>query len=202
MSTLKQIEANRLNAQQSTGPRTAEGKSASRLNALKHGLFATDPVIVGEDPAHFDALRTSHYNQFLPATPQEQVLLAAMVRDAWSLERSSNAETAMWTYAMEHSKNDGQPLADSQVNLSRQLNNLQRRIDSAQRNYRRNLELLIKLQDARKKTVPVARSAPKPTPQPKSPQPHSPEIGFVPPNPNPPARVGLPACTDIPPEAA
>src|SRR5215218_82880 len=101
MSSLKQIEANRLNATKSTGPRTAAGKSATRLNALKHGLFATDPVIPGEDPTLFDALRTSHYEQFQPATPQEHVLLAAMVRDAWSLERSSNAETSMWPRALE-----------------------------------------------------------------------------------------------------
>ena len=59
MSTLKQIEANRLNAKKSTGPRTAEGKAAVRLNALKHGLFALDPIIEGEKPAHFDALRAS-----------------------------------------------------------------------------------------------------------------------------------------------
>ena len=33
-------EANRANAQKSTGPRSAAGKLASRLNALKHGLCA------------------------------------------------------------------------------------------------------------------------------------------------------------------
>jgi len=34
MATLTQIEANRRNAQHSTGPRTAEGKAASSMNAL------------------------------------------------------------------------------------------------------------------------------------------------------------------------
>ena len=57
MSTLKQIEAN-------------------RLNALKHGLFALDPIIEGEKPAHFEALRTSHYERFNPATPEEHVLIS------------------------------------------------------------------------------------------------------------------------------
>jgi hypothetical protein len=37
MSTEAQINANRLNAQKSTGPRTPEGKAASSLNALKSG---------------------------------------------------------------------------------------------------------------------------------------------------------------------
>src|SRR2546423_7257284 len=106
MASIKQIEANRLNAKQSTGPRTPEGKSVARLDALKHGLFATDPIIPGEDPAHFEALRTSHYDRFQPATPEEQVLLATMVRDAWTLERCSNSETAMWIEGFDHKTGD------------------------------------------------------------------------------------------------
>jgi hypothetical protein len=46
----KQQEANRRNAQHSTGPKTPEGKAAVRLNALKYGLRARDIIISGEDP--------------------------------------------------------------------------------------------------------------------------------------------------------
>src|SRR5882762_8424841 len=98
MSTINQTEANRLNAQKSTGPRTPEGKSVTRLNALKHspqasdGLFATDPVIPGEDPALFDALRDGLYRDFQPSNTDEHILVAAMARDAWLLERCANAE--------------------------------------------------------------------------------------------------------------
>ena len=42
------ISANRQNAQFSTGPKTEEGKSRSRANALKHGLCAS--VVVPESP--------------------------------------------------------------------------------------------------------------------------------------------------------
>jgi hypothetical protein len=38
MATARQIAANRRNAQRSTGPRTAAGKSTSSHNALRHGL--------------------------------------------------------------------------------------------------------------------------------------------------------------------
>jgi hypothetical protein len=48
MATEAQIKANQQNAQKSTGPRTAEGKAAVSRNAVKHGLFASDPVILGE----------------------------------------------------------------------------------------------------------------------------------------------------------
>jgi hypothetical protein len=40
MTTQKQIEANRKNAQKSTGPKTDEGKKVCRSNAMKHGLTA------------------------------------------------------------------------------------------------------------------------------------------------------------------
>ena len=40
MTTLKQIEANRRNAQNSTGPRTEAGKERSSRNAVRHGLTA------------------------------------------------------------------------------------------------------------------------------------------------------------------
>ena len=40
MATDKQIIANRLNAEKSTGPRTAAGKGRVSKNAIKHGLAA------------------------------------------------------------------------------------------------------------------------------------------------------------------
>jgi hypothetical protein len=64
MTTEKQNEANRINAQKSTGPRTDEGKQRSSQNALKHGLLAKRSVIPGEDPAEFDALVTWFENTF------------------------------------------------------------------------------------------------------------------------------------------
>src|SRR3954452_24245485 len=181
MTTLKQIEANRLNAKKSTGPRTAQGKSVARLNALKHGLFATDPIIQGEDPAHLEALRTGHYDRFQPATTDEHVLVAALVRDAWRLERCANSETAVRVHAFERYKERDHQLSRCETSNAEDLMHLPRRIDAAERNYRRNLELLIKLQAARQKALvspaillPVPCAVPSPSPKPEAtPQPQS-----------------------------
>ena len=48
MSSLKQIEANRLNAQKSTGPRSVEARAVSSQNALKTGIDALSLIIRGE----------------------------------------------------------------------------------------------------------------------------------------------------------
>jgi hypothetical protein len=49
MSSLRQIAANQLNAQKSTGPKTDEGKAISRGNALKHGFAGSGIVAVEGD---------------------------------------------------------------------------------------------------------------------------------------------------------
>jgi hypothetical protein len=41
-TSIMQLEANRKNAEKSTGPKTPEGKQAVATNAVKHGLFARD----------------------------------------------------------------------------------------------------------------------------------------------------------------
>ena len=45
------IEANRRNAQRSTGPKTEEGKAASRLNAGRHKVTAQVSILPDEERA-------------------------------------------------------------------------------------------------------------------------------------------------------
>ena len=49
------IAANRKNAQQSTGPKTPEGKARSRANALEHGMAGTGIALPTEDRALIEA---------------------------------------------------------------------------------------------------------------------------------------------------
>ena len=46
----ERLAANRRNAQKSTGPRTAEGKAASRQNAFKHGMTGEGIVLRTRTP--------------------------------------------------------------------------------------------------------------------------------------------------------
>ena len=48
MSTEKQLIANQQNAQLSTGPMTSDGKTVVAMNAIKHGIFAKDLILVSE----------------------------------------------------------------------------------------------------------------------------------------------------------
>ncbi len=62
MSSDLQIEANKLNAQRSTGPRTREGKQRVASNALKHGLTGKQIVLPDENPDDFDEFRSAFWN--------------------------------------------------------------------------------------------------------------------------------------------
>jgi hypothetical protein len=96
MATARQIEANRRNAQRSTGPRTESGKARSRLNALKHGnrAVAVLPVLPHENPKAL-ARRVQEWTEDLqPATAQQRDLIAEAARLSWALERAEKAEAA------------------------------------------------------------------------------------------------------------
>jgi hypothetical protein len=98
----KRIDANRRNAQKSTGPRTPEGKSRSRFNGLKHGLAATVPVLPGEDPAAFLARVDAVVKSPCPQNQVEFDLLERVAVTSWSFERAARAEAAKRSQTVRH----------------------------------------------------------------------------------------------------
>jgi hypothetical protein len=101
MASEKQLAANQANAKLSTGPKTDEGKSKTRLNAWKHGLTAEAITIAAEDPAEFEALRTQLWEEFQPAPGIECVLLDRLATRAWRLRRIPVFEAALLTIGRE-----------------------------------------------------------------------------------------------------
>ena len=86
-TTKSQIVANRRNAQNSTGPRTPQGKADASQNSLKHGLSAVKTVIRSEDQAEFDLHRTKILDELAPSTPIESFLAERIVDLSWKLQR-------------------------------------------------------------------------------------------------------------------
>jgi hypothetical protein len=101
MSTLSQIEANRRNAGHSTGPRTAEGKAASSMNALKSGIDAQSSVIPGEDAAVLAALTERLYQDCQPQTEIESILVDNIIRASWRLRRFDRIDAELLIHAIE-----------------------------------------------------------------------------------------------------
>src|SRR3979411_1484627 len=96
MATPAQITANRANAQKSTGPRTDAGKSASRFNALQHGLDAQSLVIPGGDTAEYDPPHRASTASLPPASPAEAFHIDAMIRADWNKRRLGRVEAQLF----------------------------------------------------------------------------------------------------------
>src|SRR5215470_17595929 len=96
MATDKQIEANRRNAQKSTGPRTEEGRAAVRFNGLKHGLTAKSLCLPGDDPEELDAFLDSYEGDYRPTNQDEAELVLQMAMARWRLRRFRCVEAALF----------------------------------------------------------------------------------------------------------
>ena len=92
MSTKAQINANRQNAQKSTGPKTAEGKAAVSQNGVKHGLFAAEAVIMGENPGDYELFRNEMLAELAPAGMVESMLAERVVSLSWRLKRAERMQ--------------------------------------------------------------------------------------------------------------
>jgi hypothetical protein len=96
MTSDRKIIANRGNAAKSTGPKSLRGKSLSRLNAAKHGLYSSTRLLPGEDHAHYRALATAITDYFKPLGPVEETLTDQIIGEAWRLKRNGRAEYGLF----------------------------------------------------------------------------------------------------------
>ena len=144
MASPAQINANRANAQKSTGPRSVEGKSASRFNALKHGMDAASIVIPGEDPADYDSLVAQYLHEYCPQSASESFHVDTMLRADWQKRRLETVEADLYRTIMTESPDNSLAavlLAESPA--SKLLLRIQRQIAAFERTWHRaNTELL------------------------------------------------------------
>ena len=88
------LEANRRNAQKSTGPRTEEGKGRSKMNAVKDGMRAQTLVLLDEDPQMLEDRRAAWRASLNPANEVEENAVNAAVEFSWLQDRARRAQDA------------------------------------------------------------------------------------------------------------
>ncbi len=172
MPTQAQLNANRLNAQKSTGPTSPEGKAASSLNALKSGIDAWSHIIPGEDPAELETLTAQFLLHYKPTGPTQLSLVDTLISTEWIQRRLRRIEAQLWNYRVEcldknlshadfidASIQHNSPLGHAYQDALDPFSRIHRRIDATNRMYLRTLKALQDLQTA------AASQPPEPAPQ-------------------------------------
>ena len=95
MTSLRQIESNRRNAQRSTGPKTQSGKQRSSQNAVRHGLTAETVIGPLEDPADYRAFEQAVTTAYDAETAVERELVLRLASLLWRLRRATSVETGL-----------------------------------------------------------------------------------------------------------
>ena len=167
MASEKQIEANRRNAQKSTGPKTPQGKAAVRLNALRHGLRARTVVLPDEKPDDFHQLCADLEAEFQPQTRAEQILVEEMAVSHWKLVRLEIGEKSIFTQKI---------AAKEQIGLIVQLSMYEARLKRSFTKAMRDLEHLQKNRRPEPLAEPTAQHL---EPVPVSPPRIVPQVSYV-----------------------
>jgi hypothetical protein len=95
-------EINRANAQNSTGPKTDEGRKKSSLNALRHGLTGQIVVMRSEDPDAYRNHLAAFKTDLQPKGSVEDHLVQSLADTAWRLNRVAALENNLLTLGAAH----------------------------------------------------------------------------------------------------
>ena len=161
MSSQARIDANRRNAQKSTGPRTPEGKARSSQNALRHGLASIShhSFLAAEDRTAFERMLAGYVRIYQPAHADEVDLLTDAVFCKWRQQRAWSAEAQLIEMAVALNQHDLQKklpkgnvaaqVANGFTHSAEQTQPLRRYEAQLHRQYLRNLKELRDLQASR-----------------------------------------------------
>jgi hypothetical protein len=132
----RKIEANRANAQHSTGPKTPQGKARSALNATKHAFFSKNLYVTEDTREDFDLCLRGLYGESMPVGANEDSLFQLAVRARWNLHRLDREETRVYQ--------SGDPLTSPSLQLT--LNWIDRRRREQKRDFIEAMRLFSKQQ--------------------------------------------------------
>jgi hypothetical protein len=172
MATQSQIEANRRNAQKSTGPKTPEGKARSRRNGLIHGLTAQACMLEDEDPQDLIKTIEELREKYDPQDTDEDFLIERMAKARFRYGRIMPLEAAIYNLRLAVDKAPT-PLVEAQgipaqrawaymrdANGGNALSKLSRYESALLREYDRSRQELEKLQKIRAARNPDPPPAP------------------------------------------
>jgi hypothetical protein len=94
--TMERIEANRRNAQLSTGPKTEAGKKASSRNAIKLGIYSSVLLLPEENREQYNALCDYYVSGLRPEGLEELNLVEEMIVARWKMFRLSGIEQGVY----------------------------------------------------------------------------------------------------------
>ena len=100
------IAANQLNAQRSTGPKTAEGKARSRANAVKHGLSGTGIALPNESQSQVEERFLRFQEDLGPTDMLGMVLVGEMALMSVRRDRAARHEAAVLALAGRHAETE------------------------------------------------------------------------------------------------
>ena len=150
MPSLSQLDANRANAQFSTGPRTESGKAKSSRNALTMGLYTRTDYVKPEERDIYKDFCETMYDELCPASLLEETLVSEITGASWRLRRCSAAEGELADFA------DTDPLLDE--TKSKTIRSNERARSTASSLLHRGINQLRRLQADRLKPLASHRS--------------------------------------------
>src|SRR5436190_18155641 len=93
MISQKKLEANRRNAQKSTGPKTEEGKAISSQNGLTHGLTSKKcPILPGENEQEYRAFHDAMLRDLKPRGIMQREIVEDLIQVRWKMKRLPQIE--------------------------------------------------------------------------------------------------------------
>jgi hypothetical protein len=156
MATDAQIEANRLNARRSTGPRSDAGKANASRNATKCGIFSRHVLLPGEDEEEFNAFRDGLLARLAPADALERMYVERTVATGWRLQRALAGEARLFA-DWRRSDTKFKEAADvfTEQYPMQDVDRLQKHVTSLERSMDRALAELKRIQESRPECGPV-----------------------------------------------
>ena len=102
-TSARKAEANRANAQKSTGPASEAGKARSSQNAARHSMLSSTSTLLANPDQELDALVVNYRTDFAPAGAHEDFLVTELAVCDWRVKHITRIEAGVMANMMQAS---------------------------------------------------------------------------------------------------